>query len=116
MRSWVWVAACWRRHPSIARGIVCGIAALGLGLFAEWKFFPMVKDDSFQYFLKHVKDLSPVTILMIGDRHADRLLGRQRRRISGLRGIGPATGKAEPAPRASENRVSPAGRTRASFR
>jgi hypothetical protein len=53
-------------HPSIARGIFCGIAALGLGLFAEWKFFPMVKDDSFQYFLEHVKDLSPVpTILMI---------------------------------------------------
>jgi len=54
------------RHRSIARGIFCGIAALGLGLFAECRFRPFVADDSFQYFLAHVKDLSPVpTFLML---------------------------------------------------
>ncbi len=28
------------RHPSMARGIVCGVAGLGLGLYTEWKFRP----------------------------------------------------------------------------
>lgn len=54
------------RHRSVARGIVCGIAAVGLGLFAEVRYRPFVADDSFQYFFTHVKDLSLVpTILML---------------------------------------------------
>jgi hypothetical protein len=53
------------RHSSVARGVVCGVAALALALFAEWRFLPFVADSSFQYFLGHVKDLSPVTFLML---------------------------------------------------
>ncbi len=30
--------------------VVCGLSAVGLGLFTEWHFFPFVKDESFRYF------------------------------------------------------------------
>lgn len=52
-------------NRSIAVAIVCGLLALGLGLFAEFRFFPFLKDDSFTYFLSHVFELKPVTLLMI---------------------------------------------------
>jgi hypothetical protein len=54
------------RHVSTVRGVFCGLAALGLSLFTEWWFSPFKADPSFPYFLMHVKDLSPVTFLMIG--------------------------------------------------
>src|SRR5271155_4503764 len=54
------------RHPSIVRGVFCGIAALGLSLFADWKFEPFNADDSLQFYLSHVMDLGPVRVLMIG--------------------------------------------------
>jgi hypothetical protein len=54
------------RHPSATRGVICGLAALGLGLFTEWWFSPFKADDSLTYFLKSVGSLSPVTLLMIG--------------------------------------------------
>ena len=53
------------RHTSTVRGIVCGVAALGLSLFTEWCHWSFKADPSFQYFLLHVKDLTPVTLLMI---------------------------------------------------
>jgi Ca2+/Na+ antiporter len=52
------------RHTSIVRGVLCGIAALGLALFTEWWFRPFAADDSLQYFLVHVKDLNATTLLM----------------------------------------------------
>ncbi len=52
------------RHPSRARGIVCALAALGLGLYTEWHFFPFAADDSFSYFVKNLGSLKPVTIFM----------------------------------------------------
>lgn len=52
------------RFPAL--GIACGIAAVGLGLFTEWKFFPFIKDDGLMYFLTHVHELKPVSLLMIG--------------------------------------------------
>jgi hypothetical protein len=52
------------RHTSRARGIVCGIAALGLGLYTEWRFFPFAADDSLSYFLRNLSGLKPVTMLM----------------------------------------------------
>jgi hypothetical protein len=54
------------RHTSTMRGIVCGVAALGLSLFTEWYHWSWKADPSFQYFLLHVKDLTVVTLLMIG--------------------------------------------------
>jgi hypothetical protein len=51
---------------SIGLACVCGVLALALSLFAEWKHFPFRKDESFGYFLSHLSDLRPLTMLMIG--------------------------------------------------
>lgn len=55
-----WTSCRWR-WPSV----LCGLLALALGLFAEWQFSPFRADDSFSYFLGHVHQLKPVTLLMI---------------------------------------------------
>ena len=54
------------RHFSMARGVLCGVAALGLALFTEWWFQPFDADHSLSYFLTHVKDLTGTTLLMTG--------------------------------------------------
>ena len=53
------------RDRSTVYGIVCAILAVGLGLFTECKFFPFIKDDSFNYFVTHIHELTPVTLIMI---------------------------------------------------
>jgi len=53
------------QHRSHIRGIVCGLAGLVLGLYSEWRFWPMVDDGSFTYFVSHVADLKPITQGMI---------------------------------------------------
>jgi len=50
---------------SLTLAVVCGIVALALGVFAEWKHFPFIKDASFGYFISHLSDLKPVTQLLI---------------------------------------------------
>jgi hypothetical protein len=50
---------------SVPRGVLCGVFALGLGLFAEWHFAPFIKDPSLGYFLAHAAQLQPITLLMI---------------------------------------------------
>ena len=48
------------RHPSIARGIVCGIAGPGAGSVHRVWFRPSMADSQFpDISFKHVKDLSP---------------------------------------------------------
>jgi len=42
-----------------------GLAALALGIFTEWKHFPFVKDDSLTFFVLHLTDNDPVTLLLI---------------------------------------------------
>ncbi len=42
-----------------------GIAAALLGFFAEWRFAPFKIDESFGYFLTHVHQLKPITLLMV---------------------------------------------------
>ncbi len=54
------------RHRSTPRGVFCAFAALGLSLFTEWKFHHFLEDTSFTFMLRHVQDLSPVTLLMMG--------------------------------------------------
>src|SRR5215471_7355985 len=53
------------KNRSIAVAVVCSLAALLLGLFAEWKSFPFKADDSFGYFLSHFYELQPMTLVMI---------------------------------------------------
>jgi hypothetical protein len=52
-------------NRSVLRGVLCGLFAVGLGFFAEWRFAPFIKDHSLGYFLAHVADLQPITLLMI---------------------------------------------------
>ena len=53
------------RRRSLPTGVVCGVLAILLGLFMEWRFFPFVKDGSLSYFISQLGELKPVTLLMI---------------------------------------------------
>lgn len=55
------LSSCHVRWPSV----VCGVLALVAGLITEWRSFPFVADDSFGYFLSHVHQLKPITLLML---------------------------------------------------
>lgn len=54
-------SSCRSRWPSV----VCGVLALLLGLVTEWRFFPFNADNSFSYFLGHLHQLKPITLLML---------------------------------------------------
>ncbi len=53
------------RNRSLGLAIGCGVAAVALGLFTEWKYMPFRDDKSLGYFLAHVHKLTPLTLLMI---------------------------------------------------
>jgi hypothetical protein len=46
--------------------IVCSIAALVVGLAAEAYYRPFMADPSFGFFVSHLFDLQPATLLLIG--------------------------------------------------
>ena len=54
------------RHRSYFDAAACGVLGLALGIFSEWKFAPFAADDSFDFFLKHLHQLKPITWIMIG--------------------------------------------------
>lgn len=60
------LGAGWTRNRSRVLAVICGVLALGLGLVSEWRGFPFAADPSWGFFLKHVGDLQPITMLMIG--------------------------------------------------
>src|SRR6266487_261042 len=45
--------------------IVCGLLALALGLFTDWMYFRW-PDPSLGYFLRHLGDLPPLKLILIG--------------------------------------------------
>lgn len=45
--------------------IACGLIALVISLFTEWRYIPFEADDSFGYFLFHFYELTPITLFMI---------------------------------------------------
>lgn len=53
------------RDRSPVRAAACGLMALGAGVLAEWGFAPFIKDSSVGYFLIHLHELRPITMLMI---------------------------------------------------
>lgn len=53
------------KHRSAIRGVVCGLAALALGFYVEWRFFPFADDHSIHYFATHIHHLKPLTLLMV---------------------------------------------------
>ena len=54
------------RHPAKARGIVCGLAGLALGIYTEWKFAPFAADDGLGFMVAHIADKAPIKLMMIG--------------------------------------------------
>jgi len=54
------------KNRSVWVAVVCGLLAIALGLFTEYRFAPFVANKSFGYFLAHVLELKPMTLLMIG--------------------------------------------------
>jgi len=61
----VGVGASLVKNQSTAICIVCGLLALSVGLLAEWWIAPFLRDGSLGYFLKHVHQLRPITLIMI---------------------------------------------------
>lgn len=53
------------KSKSIVVCVICGLLALLAGVIAEWKFAPFIKDRSFEYFLTHLHELKPFTLIMI---------------------------------------------------
>ena len=53
------------RTPSNALGIACGVFALILGIGIEWNYAPFRKDESLAFFVTHLFELKPVTLIMI---------------------------------------------------
>ena len=53
------------KTPTKAVAVVCGVMALLLGLVAEWSSSPFIADGSFGYFIAHVHELQPATLIMI---------------------------------------------------
>lgn len=53
------------RGRSNTLGIVCGLLAVLVGLLADWGFEPFKTDDSLAYFLTHLHQLEPITMIMI---------------------------------------------------
>src|SRR5262249_41098942 len=53
------------QHRSLARGIVCGLAGVALGLFSEWYSRPFVADGSLKVFLAPLGGLPPITWIML---------------------------------------------------
>jgi len=53
------------RNRSIWLAVGCGLLAIALGLFTEWRYAPFIKDESLGYFLLHPHELKPITLLMI---------------------------------------------------
>jgi hypothetical protein len=53
------------KQQSLILSVMCGVTALALGIVAEWKHFPFVTNGSFGYFVTHLSDLRPFTLLMM---------------------------------------------------
>jgi hypothetical protein len=54
------------KNRSVGVAVVCGLLALALGIYTEYRFRPFLIDDSFGYFLAHLHDLQPFTLILIG--------------------------------------------------
>src|SRR5579863_10406437 len=53
------------RNRWVSLTIVCGVAALVLGLFTQWHFFFLDGQSNLGYFVTHLHHLSPTTLLML---------------------------------------------------
>lgn len=44
---------------------VCGLAALVIGILAEWRFAPFKNDSSLAFFVQNIPQLKPITLILI---------------------------------------------------
>jgi hypothetical protein len=54
------------KDRSVLRATICGILAVCVGLFSEWRNAPFIADHSLSYFLTHVHELRGLTLLRLG--------------------------------------------------
>ena len=60
------VGAGWAaRGRSQALGIMCGVAAVGLAIWAEWQMFPFAKDESLGFMLANLHQKAPLKLIMM---------------------------------------------------
>ncbi len=60
-----WACSSASRIYSPLLAVACGISAAILSVFAEWKAFPFVADDTFGYFISHLSQLKGLTLIFI---------------------------------------------------
>lgn len=53
------------RRRSVPFAVICGIAGVIAGTLAEWRFAPFIKDAGLGYFLGHLHELKPITLIFI---------------------------------------------------
>jgi F0F1-type ATP synthase assembly protein I len=53
------------KRGSVLFAIACGVVALALGTLAEWRLAPFRAEASLGYFLSHLHQLRPLTLIMI---------------------------------------------------
>ena len=54
------------KGKSMVLAITCGILALLLGFFVQWRYAPFIEDGSLGFFITHLHALSPMTLIAIG--------------------------------------------------
>jgi hypothetical protein len=54
------------KDRSALRGVLCAVAAVLLGLFTDWRVEPFIADKSLTYYLTHLHQLQPITLIMVG--------------------------------------------------
>jgi len=59
------VGASFFRHRFKALPLITGVAALLLGMYAEWRHWPFKADESFTYLVLHAYKFDPPDLLMI---------------------------------------------------
>lgn len=47
------------------RGLACALGALVFGVLVEWRFRPFAADEGLGYFVQHLGDLRPPTMIML---------------------------------------------------
>lgn len=53
------------RRRCVGLGVFCGVFGVVVGLFTEWRFAPFAADHSLGYFVRHIHQLRPITLIMI---------------------------------------------------
>jgi hypothetical protein len=53
------------QRQSLVFVIACAVLALITGVVSEWRLRPFLSDNSFGYFITHVQQLRPITLIMV---------------------------------------------------